>query len=245
MENIKMTPEMMDAMMKELDAAIAPVGQKYGFKLSFGWGEIINGGLDGTFIVTAEAMFPADYTPEKIAFAKFLAENRYDERYELTADCLGKTFAFAGQEFEIVGALGYFNDKNITVRVDENLYQMSPLFIRDGLNGEIASSMWAQEWKAMKKSAEKFPVLPTVGVCSSMSTSSKSWEWAVKNLPQFQFTEKDFETTVTLYGKQYIICGFYMHKPFRFAVLVDAETEGTFYKVPAYKVQNALGRLKV
>ena len=240
---IKMTPEMMDAMMAELDAAIAPVGQKYGFKLSCGWDTITNGGLGATFAVNAEALFPADYTPAKIAFAEFLAGNRYDERYELTADCLGEKFMFDGKEIQVVGGYGNFNDKNITVRVDGELYQMPPLFIRDGLNGEIASSMWAQEWKAMKKSAEKFPVIPTVGVCSSMSTSIKSWEWAVKNLPQFQFAEKDFEATVTLYGKQYIICGFYMHKPFRFAVLVDAETKGTFYKVPAYKVQNALGRL--
>ena len=118
----KMMPEMLDAMMAELDAAIAPVGQKYGFKLSCGWGEIINGGLDGTFTVTAEAVFPADYTPEKIAFAKFLAENRYDMRFSLSADCFGKKFTYAGREFQIVGAHGYFNDKLITVRADGDLY---------------------------------------------------------------------------------------------------------------------------
>lgn len=238
----KLNPTMLDSMVADLDAAVAAVGEKYGFILSFYCGEISNGGMIGSFTMTAEAKFPETFSPERIEFAKFLAEHRYDEKYGMPADCLGKTFAFAGQEFELVGALGYFNDKNITVRVAGNLYQMSPLFIRDGLNGEN-HSLWEKEWKAAKKPAKNFVTLPTVKVCTSSSTSIRNWQWAVKNLPHFHFEEKDFETVITLYGKQYIICGFYMHKPLRFVVLVDAETESTFYKVPAYKVQNALGRL--
>ena len=243
MEIIKMTPEMMDAMMTDLDAAIAPVGQKYGFKLSCGWDTITNGGLGATFAVNAEALFPADYTPAKIAFAEFLVRNRYDERYELTADCFGEKFMFDGKEIQVVGSYGNFNDKNITVRVDGELYQMPPLFIRDGLNGEATSDLWMQEWKVAQKAAKNLSMSVFPVVTGRANSGIKIWQWAVNSLPCFKFENGDYEKTVYLYGKPYIICGFYAHKPFRYVVLTDTETRSVYYKVPAYKVQNALGRL--
>ena len=237
----KLTEKDLEILVTEIDEALAPVAQKHGLKLSCCWDNLQRGGMSAALLLTAEVICPPECSKQARDFAFYLAATKMDAEYGLSWEDYGKQFTYSGLTFKVIGAYGCNgSDNSITVVCDGNLYKIPAKFVADCLHGKAKAGNIRELTRRMNSQRTLAPV-PVAE--ANTYASSRKWDWAAKNLPQFAFDEMDYGAEITLYGKKYTIEGFVDFRPYTSVLLMDPNNR--YYKAPAYKVSFALGRVAV
>lgn len=235
----KLTENDLDVLEAEINEALAPVAQKHGLKLSCFWEHLQSGGMGAAFSLDAEVIAPPSCSEKAKDFAFFLAANKLDSMYGLSWEDYGKEFIYENMKFRIVGAYGTGSCSTfITVEYEGDLYQIRPAFVAAALQKKASVAYLGELRSRMRSQASLAQIsIPEANQYASI----RKWEWVVNHLDKYPFKMEDFEKPVTLYGKEYTIEGFFTVRPYQSVIVMDSRDH--YYKVPAYKVLHALGRL--